>query len=232
MDIGGGKSVTARLAGERSGGVGVAASAAGTAPMAVNAPVLPGAPPANHTIVSGFDVEQLVDAALGKVPMPLVPPYRDAMGLPLTSIVPLAQQQQREPAQYLPPVQQQAQYESPPQQQQQQQQQQQPSVTLSRVLVLHNMVMDDDLATDQDYAELSQEVRDECAKYGNLVGFMIPRVPGGGVEPSAIRKVFLQYSSVQEAQAAEREIKGRQFGDATVETTYYSEEDFAAGRLK
>ncbi|GKY97293.1 hypothetical protein MPSEU_000687700 [Mayamaea pseudoterrestris] len=248
MDIGGGKSVTARLAGERSGGAGVIMPAAGNmanatgggvAPMA--APVaVSGGPPLTHSIVTGFDVEQLVDAALGKVPMPLVPQYRDAHGLPLTRIVPLAQQQHlhAQQMQMQPQHAQQMQMQQQQQMQQHVQQQHAPidfeiSIpTLTRVLVLHNMVLDEDLATDQDYAELSHEVREECAKFGKLTGFMIPRVAGGGVEPSAIRKVYLQYSSIPEAQAAERELKGRQFGDAIVDTSYYPEADFAAGKFK
>jgi splicing factor U2AF subunit len=178
---------------------------------------LPGAVPVHHTIVTGYDVEQLVDAALGKVPMPLAPQYFDAAGMPLTRIVPVGMGQ--------PPKQNfhiggtaAAATES--------------HVALSRVLVLHNMVTDEDLATDQDYAELAQEVSEECAKFGTLRDIKIPRAAGADVEASAIRKVFLEYSSTGEAQAAEKELKGRQFGEATVETSYYSESDFAAGILK
>jgi splicing factor U2AF subunit len=211
MDIGGGKSLTARLAGERSGGgMGTMPSTQTDAPEVI----VPGAPPIHHTIVSGYDVEQLVDAALGKIPMPMVPQYMDAVGMPLTRIVSVGLQAlSQEPA----------------------------KTTVSNngsssaptcVLVLHNMVTDEDLATEQDCAELVQEVREECTKYGMLKDLVIPRAPGKGVEPSAIRKIYLAYSNVSEALAAEKELKGRVFGEATVDTSYYSEADFAAGKLK
>ena len=42
-------------------------------------------------------------------------------------------------------------------------------------MVLLNMVMDEDLETDEDYNELVDEVRGECEKYGKLVTLVIPR---------------------------------------------------------
>merc|ERR1711862_16249 len=44
----------------------------------------------------------------------------------------------------------------------------------SSILVLLNMVMDDDLETDENYNELVEEVRGECEKYGKLVNVVIP----------------------------------------------------------
>ncbi len=46
----------------------------------------------------------------------------------------------------------------------------------TRILVLLNMVTDQDLATDQDYNDLREEVREECEKYGRLISIKIPRV--------------------------------------------------------
>ena len=43
------------------------------------------------------------------------------------------------------------------------------------ILVLLNMVMEEDLKTDEDYNELVDEVRSECEKYGKLVTLVIPR---------------------------------------------------------
>jgi hypothetical protein len=46
-------------------------------------------PPPTHTVVTGYDVEKLVDAALGRCPMPMAPSHFDvASGIPLTRIVP------------------------------------------------------------------------------------------------------------------------------------------------
>jgi hypothetical protein len=95
----------------------------------------------------------------------------------------------------------------------------------TNVLVLHNMVSPADLATEEDHQGLLDEVKEECAKYGKLRTILIPRQgPGAG-------KIYLQYSTIQEAQTAQGELHDRQFGDATVVCRYYPEEDFLAGRL-
>merc|ERR1712070_829174 len=101
----------------------------------------------------------------------------------------------------------------------------------TRILVLMNMVSDDDLANDQEYEELIAEVRDECAKYGTLLSIKIPRSHDAGIEPSAVKKVFLEYDSVQVAVAAESELNGRSFGTNKVQTSFFSEEDYAKGNL-
>lgn len=45
----------------------------------------------------------------------------------------------------------------------------------TRVLVLLNMVMDEDLATDDDHKMLEEEVREEVSRYGKLISMKIPR---------------------------------------------------------
>lgn len=217
MDIGQGKSLTARLAGERTAG----ALPPGINPDVVAAPpTLPppgSAPPPNHTIVSGFDVEALVDAAVGKGPMPMRPIYFDALNQPLTRIVPVTATLMDAPA---PPPAPTAAATAPSQS------------MPTRVLVLSNMVTDDDLSTEEDYQGLKEEVQEECAKYGRLLNIRIPRSGDPGAEHSAIRKIFLEYAEVTDAQAAEQELNGRQFGDSYVSTAFFPEADFVAGRLR
>jgi splicing factor U2AF subunit len=95
------------------------------------------------------------------------------------------------------------------------------------------MVSDEDLTTAEDHEALVEEVREECAKFGNLRNIQVPRtaVNGGTVQASAIRKIFVEYATVADAEKAEKELAGRQFGASVVETSYFSEADFAAGRL-
>jgi splicing factor U2AF subunit len=241
MDIGGGKSLTARLAGERAGGT-MLQPLPSAAPQQQHHVQLPGQPDPTHTVVSGYDVEALVDAALGRGAMPSAPVYLDpATGSPLTRIVPagvvapgaaavvpgvppavaaISNEQLRAALAALPG----GGATAPP-----------PAVpqrTATRVLVLLNMVTDDDLTTEEDHAALLEEVRDECAKFGALRSVRIPRAAGGGVEASAVRKVFLEYASAEDAAAAEQELTGRQFGDAVVATEFLPEADFLAGRLR
>ena len=303
MDIGGGKSLTSRLAGERNGMI---------QPQAMPVPV-----PVNDsggqqdmahkTIVSGYDVDAIVDAAMGQGAMPQGPSYFDPNGLPLTRIVPiipgvtpLPKNMMTQPAVPIPIMIQQQQQPTypqiappnslvnplypmngtlPPSQQQQSMymttdsnmggppptmpmpyptpDQQQPNMmypsmtmeggqqlppitqpTATKILVLLNMVSDDDLATDDDYNGLVEEVREECAKYGALLQVQIPRFVGTSpetgtkIESSALRKVYLSYATIEDALKAQQELSGRQFGPNVVETEFYPETDFAVGLFR
>jgi len=261
MDIGGGKSLTARLAGERGGGTVVGAVSTATpaqqqaalAAVAATGAVAPGgtAPPANHTVVQGYDVEELVDAALGQKPMPTAPRYFDAMGMPLTRVIPMALMIANAAQEALssvgaapvpsapapaggmpaglpplPPV-----PGLPPSHSAVSQapavQHQDPNSIPTCILVLHNMVTDDDLRSDEEYDGLLEEVREECAKYGQLTDIRIPRIgqPGQG-------KIYLAYATAHDAQAASKEIGGRQFGNSVVGTTFYAEDAFRSGNLQ
>lgn len=233
MDIGGGKSLTARQAGHRPGTV------AAAAPMAMSAaePLLPTAtlpagslPDQNKTIVAGYDVEAMVNAAMGQGPMPSGPTFFDSFQQPLTRVVPLLYYPRPPPVAALPPIIHSVpiSFVEPPSS----------NVNLaisdesSRVLVLLNMVTDDDLATEEDHRSLLEEVREECAKFGDLRDIKIPRETGDGVDASALRKVYLLYASPEEASQADKELTGRQFGPNVVETQYYSESDFTSGLLR
>jgi splicing factor U2AF subunit len=226
MDIGAGKSLTARLAGDRSGGMDGPASAPPAA-FAVGGGAA-GLPGGQRTIVHGYDIEALVDAAMGQAPMPTMPTYTDAMGMPMTIIVPLVMQQQQQQAALPPPppVTQGPGVSSngtaPP-----------PAASNSRVLVLHNMVQSDDLSSAEDHQALMDEVKEECAKYGSLISLKIPRAAEAPlIAPSAVGKVFLEYATPADAATATVELHGRQFGEAAVEVTNYDERDFAAGTLR
>jgi RNA recognition motif. (a.k.a. RRM, RBD, or RNP domain) len=246
MDIGGGKSVTARLAGERSGGgMAMPAMAAPPPPSSVTTASGGGfgtVPGHDKTIVAGYDVEALVDAAMGQGPMPAGPTYFDAYQQPLTRVMPIlpfanvarppsavavAASPAPTPAVFpstmasasttaapAPPT-----AAAPPKE-------------ATRVLVLLNMVTDEDLATEDGHQALVDEVREECAKFGVLNDIIIPREVGNGVEASALRKVFLLYASTRDALQAEKELAGRQFGSNVVDTLYYPEQAFIAGLLR
>mmetsp|Transcript_22679 Transcript_22679/g.47344 ORF Transcript_22679/g.47344 Transcript_22679/m.47344 type:complete len:742 (-) Transcript_22679:558-2783(-) len=99
------------------------------------------------------------------------------------------------------------------------------------VLVLLNMVMDEDLETQEDHKMLEEEVREEAGKYGKLLSMKIPR-PQDGYAPSAIKKIFLEYATPRDAMQAEKELKGRAFGPNVVDATYFNEEDYKRDSLK
>mmetsp|Transcript_3811 Transcript_3811/g.8496 ORF Transcript_3811/g.8496 Transcript_3811/m.8496 type:complete len:662 (+) Transcript_3811:129-2114(+) len=102
--------------------------------------------------------------------------------------------------------------------------------TPTRVLVLLNMVMDEDLVTSEDHKMLEEEVREEVSRYGKLLSMKIPR-PQDGYAPTATKKIFLEYATPKDAMNAERELKGRAFGPNVVDATFYGEEDYARGNL-
>ena len=52
-----------------------------------------------------------------------------------------------------------------------------------------------------------------------------------GFAPSAVKKIFLEYATVQDSSNAENELAGRQFGPATVGVEYLKEDDYANGNL-
>merc|ERR1712232_157019 len=104
------------------------------------------------------------------------------------------------------------------------------SPTKTRILVLLNMVTDQDLATDDEYEILIDEVRGECEKFGSLVSMKIPRFKDGHTE-TALKKIFLEYATVSDAMNAERELVGRQFANSIVQVAYFSEHDYIHEQL-
>lgn len=253
MDLGGGKVLTARVAGEKSGApaIGVLPTTASTmgahltqAPEPVNTGPKPGA-----VIIGGYDIETLVDAAMGLRLMPTAPMHLDEFGMPITRaptmpvalpvvpqlpIMPVVNPLAGMGAAPLPPGSSALDIANaaldaafgagggagaPPQ-------------PKTRVLVLLNMVTDEDLQTDEEYAGLKEEVGEEVAKYGKLVSMQIPRRAIGTIEQSAVRKIFLEYATVQDAANAEKELSGRQFGPNVVEASFFDEQEYSAGRLR
>lgn len=85
MDIGAGKTLTCKLSADR--GTEFPEYLISAAPVTTDTSSAQGMPPADRNIVMGYDIETLVDAAMGLVPMPIQPQYKDAFGLPLTRIV-------------------------------------------------------------------------------------------------------------------------------------------------
>jgi len=271
MDLGGGKQLTARVAGERTATMATAAAVPATASMMWAATSqLPGvggeatAKPGS-VIVSGYEIDELVDAAMGLKAMPTAPKHVDQFGVPITRVptVPIIPQVVQKtnvaaalpqlnstatapgvPTRTLPPGPSALDIANaaldaafgpgtssapaittatnpvavPPQK--------------TRILVLLNMVSDEDLETDEEYNGLKDEVGEEVAKFGKLISMKIPRRRSPSVGASAIRKIFLEYATVQDAANAERELAGRQFGSRVVEASYYSEVDYREGKLQ
>lgn len=94
----------------------------------------------------------------------------------------------------------------------------------TRVLQILNMVSVDELVIDEDHKEITEDITEECTKYGKVEEVKIPRpVPtvNGKVDIKAseavkdLGKVFVLFEKPEEATAALRAIAGRQFGGSS-----------------
>jgi len=103
----------------------------------------------------------------------------------------------------------------------------------SRVLVLMDMVVDEDLSSQENYQDLCDDVKTECEKYGKLLSMKIPRAQDGFPSNStALRKIFLEYATVKDAVAANQQLSGRQFGPSVVKTMYFDESLYHSDSLQ
>lgn len=100
-----------------------------------------------------------------------------------------------------------------------------PSGIPSRVVLLDGMVGPSELADDNEYRDVVEDITAETGRYGALLGVNVPR---GG--PAAGR-VFIQYADVMGAIAGATSLAGRQFGGRPIHARYYDEGAFAQGLL-
>ena len=119
---------------------------------------------------------------------------------------------------------------------------------LSRVLQLLNMVTPDELMDNDDYegkrvratfhppslriqqgqrltsfAEIKEDVQEECEKFGTVLGLKIPRPVGGSRQSAGVGKIFVKFDTPEVAKKALNALAGRKFADRTVVTTYFPE---------
>lgn len=110
-----------------------------------------------------------------------------------------------------------------------------------RVLQLLNMVTPDELMDNDDYegkfgveppcsrpgadlfAEIKEDVEEECSKYGKILDIKIPRPVGGSRQSAGVGKIFVKYEDKESTKKALQALAGRKFADRTVVTTYFPE---------
>ena len=150
MDMGGGKILSARIAANPTADP--SQSVAET-----NVPPIP-----SMSVVNGIDVNMLLDAAMGLRPMPTLESLLMEQQANAASLIapPMALPSIAAPPIVAPPI------AAPP-----------AIMVQTRVLVLHNMVSDQDFATEEDYNGLVEDVKTESEKFGTLVSYKIPK-PG------------------------------------------------------
>ncbi len=92
----------------------------------------------------------------------------------------------------------------------------------SRVVELQNMLSDEDLENPDEYNDILEDTRDECAQFGQLISVHIPRAG----EPGAT-KIFLEYATNEDAGKAIEGLAGRTFDGRKVLATFVDEAKFA-----
>lgn len=95
----------------------------------------------------------------------------------------------------------------------------------TRVLCLLQMVAEDELHDAQEYADIVDDIRHECSKYGEVKNVVIPR-PMPGQNVPGVGKVFVQFASVDQTITARGALEGRKFANRTVIAQYWNEDLF------
>ena len=99
-------------------------------------------------------------------------------------------------------------------------------LVLLQVLVLKNMVTPDELQDDQEFGEICEDVKDECAQHGAVLSVLIPRVKENFPQQCE-GSVFVEFDRADLAQKAALALSGRKFADRTVDVDYFDEIKFS-----
>jgi len=95
----------------------------------------------------------------------------------------------------------------------------------TEVLCLLNMVMPEELTDEEEYEDILEDIREECAKYGEVRSIEIPR-PVPGVEVPGCGKVFIEFTTDSECQKAQHALSGRRFSNRVVVTSYFDPDKY------
>ena len=93
---------------------------------------------------------------------------------------------------------------------------------------MKNTVKLEEIECRDDYKELEWDVEDEMKRYGCVLRVHVPRPPIYG-DPSSVPgfgKVYVKFSTEQEAEKCKHAIFKRRFNGRAVDVYYYPEEKF------
>uniref|UniRef100_K3WLQ8 RRM domain-containing protein n=1 Tax=Globisporangium ultimum (strain ATCC 200006 / CBS 805.95 / DAOM BR144) TaxID=431595 RepID=K3WLQ8_GLOUD len=90
----------------------------------------------------------------------------------------------------------------------------------SVVVKLANMVSVDELKDDEEYADLKEDVEEECKRFGAVVAMEIPR-PQNEDQSGGVGNIYVRFNDKSEAASALKALSGRKFGGNIVRVTYY-----------
>jgi len=93
------------------------------------------------------------------------------------------------------------------------------------------MVRPEELLDDEEFEDIRTDIKQECAKFGEVRSIKIPR-PIGQFPKRGCGKVFVQFESVEDSQKALKALSGRKFSGRIVMTSYYDPEKYLADDLQ
>ena len=105
-----------------------------------------------------------------------------------------------------------------------------PSNPPSTVVAFSNMGLTvEELADDEEYENIMEDMQEECGKHGEISTVIIPRpAKDGDASAPGIGKVFVQYISVDAAMKARDALNNRKFGGSVVVADFLDEASFHA----
>ncbi|KAI5121618.1 hypothetical protein M0805_001148 [Coniferiporia weirii] len=118
------------------------------------------------------------------------------------------------------------------------------SQTSARILLMLNMVTPDDLTDDQEYADIYEDIKEECSGFGEVDDLRIPRpvkkdksrwAPGESGqqahldaqrqdEAAGVGRVYVKFADAQAAGLALKSLAGRSFAGRSIIATLLSED--------
>ena len=76
------------------------------------------------------------------------------------------------------------------------------------------------------------DTKEECEKFGVVVGVKIPRPSADGSPVAGLGKVFVLFKEIASAIAARDALHGRMFDNRTVQGSYMDDSKFLTGDLE
>ena len=89
------------------------------------------------------------------------------------------------------------------------------------MLLLKNIVTREELQNDDEFADIQDDVKEECSSHGAVERVIIPRSKEG-YRSSAEGNVYVAFADVYSAQRASAALTGRKFGDRIVTVDFVS----------
>uniref|UniRef100_A0AAV1VBS4 RRM domain-containing protein n=1 Tax=Peronospora matthiolae TaxID=2874970 RepID=A0AAV1VBS4_9STRA len=93
------------------------------------------------------------------------------------------------------------------------------------VLKMLNMVSVEELRDDEEYADLAEDVEEECKRFGSVAGLEIPR-PKDGEDVAGLGSIYVRFGKEEDAVSALKALNGRKFGGNIVKVTYFPVDKF------